>query len=109
MDYDEFVRGIRGGMGEERLQFVKMAFDVIDDNKNGTIELKEIGARYDVSKHPDVLAGKITEEQALQVFLRNWDKDGDDQVTMEEFVEYYEWISSSIDNDDYFELMMRNG
>ena len=27
-------------------------------------------------------------------------------VTMEEFVEYYTNISASIDNDEYFELMM---
>jgi hypothetical protein len=29
-------------------------------------------------------------------------------VTMEEFVEYYNNVSASIDNDQYFELMMVN-
>ncbi len=32
----------------------------------------------------------------------------DDRVTREEFEEYYNNISSSIDNDQYFELMMNN-
>jgi hypothetical protein len=32
----------------------------------------------------------------------------DSLVTLEEFTEYYNNISSSIDNDDYFALMMNN-
>lgn len=34
------------------------------------------------------------------------EKDG--KVTPAEFIEYYGNVSSSIDNDDYFELMIRN-
>lgn len=34
--------------------------------------------------------------------------DADGMVTLEEFVEYYKNISSSIDDDDYFALMMNN-
>lgn len=32
----------------------------------------------------------------------------DKKVTWEEFLEYYNNVSSSIDNDTYFELMMKN-
>lgn len=32
----------------------------------------------------------------------------DKKVTWDEFLEYYNNISSSIDNDTYFELMMTN-
>jgi len=32
----------------------------------------------------------------------------DGRVDLEEFVEYYKNISSSIDNEDYFALMMNN-
>ena len=32
----------------------------------------------------------------------------DGQVSLEEFIEYYKNISVSIDNDDYFTLMMNN-
>ena len=32
----------------------------------------------------------------------------DGQVTLEEFIEYYTNVSASIDNDEYFSLMMNN-
>ena len=32
----------------------------------------------------------------------------DHKITLEEFIEYYTNVSSSIDNDEYFELMMNN-
>lgn len=32
----------------------------------------------------------------------------DSRVTLEEFIEYYTNISCSLDNDDYFALMMNN-
>ena len=33
---------------------------------------------------------------------------GDGLVTLKEFIDYYQTVSASIDDDSYFELMMRN-
>ena len=35
-------------------------------------------------------------------------RQNDSRITLEEFTEYYKNISASIDNDDYFALMMNN-
>eukprot|EP00163_Fabomonas_tropica_P013590 TRINITY_DN2512_c0_g5_i1.p1 TRINITY_DN2512_c0_g5~~TRINITY_DN2512_c0_g5_i1.p1 ORF type:complete len:506 (+),score=147.55 TRINITY_DN2512_c0_g5_i1:257-1774(+) len=108
INYDEFIRGIRGDMNDRRMSFVEMAYKLLDQDKNGTVTLDEVQNLYDVSQHPKVVSGEWTEKQAIQEFNGKWDLNGDDIVTYTEFVEYYNWISPSIDNDDYFELMMRN-
>lgn len=41
--------------------------------------------------------------------MSQWDTlKKDNVVTVEEFIDYYGDVSSSIDDDDYFELMIRN-
>ena len=72
--------------------------------------------RYDAKKHPKVLSGEMTEQQALQELLDAFEGDHlgpdndptkhDQKVTIDEFIQYYTAVSSSIDNDDYFALMM---
>ena len=37
---------------------IHMAFDKLDVNKNGKVQLDDIAALYDASQHPDVVAGK---------------------------------------------------
>eukprot|EP00997_Jenningsia_sp_PLL12_P006394 NODE_2939_length_842_cov_124.563682_g2436_i0.p1 GENE.NODE_2939_length_842_cov_124.563682_g2436_i0~~NODE_2939_length_842_cov_124.563682_g2436_i0.p1 ORF type:complete len:193 (-),score=53.92 NODE_2939_length_842_cov_124.563682_g2436_i0:263-814(-) len=57
----------------------------------------------------DVISGKRAGEEILREFLDTFDgteKDG--KVTFAEFCAYYSNVSASIDDDDYFELMMRN-
>eukprot|EP00735_Rhodelphis_limneticus_P008607 TRINITY_DN2171_c0_g1::TRINITY_DN2171_c0_g1_i2::g.12795::m.12795 TRINITY_DN2171_c0_g1::TRINITY_DN2171_c0_g1_i2::g.12795 ORF type:complete len:367 (-),score=151.70,sp/Q6P8Y1/CAPSL_MOUSE/39.29/1e-40,EF-hand_7/PF13499.1/3.7e-07,EF-hand_7/PF13499.1/7.2e-08,EF-hand_6/PF13405.1/0.0019,EF-hand_6/PF13405.1/0.00028,EF-hand_6/PF13405.1/0.13,EF-hand_6/PF13405.1/0.44,EF-hand_1/PF00036.27/0.0014,EF-hand_1/PF00036.27/2.1e-05,EF-hand_1/PF00036.27/0.062,EF-hand_1/PF00036.27/5.4,EF-hand_1/PF00036.27/4.6e+03,EF-h len=107
--YDEFLTGIRGVMNEHRQKFVNMAFDILDKDKSGFLELCDIVGVYDASKHPDVIGGKRSASEVLREFLDTFDggeKDG--RVTREEFHKYYSNVSASIDRDDYFELMMRN-
>ncbi len=109
--YDEFIRGVRGSMNEFRIEWVKKAFNILDVDRSQTITLEEMATRYDVSQHPQVKSGELKPEDALRAFMANWhlqQKTHRDEVSLAEFLEYYEWVSSSIDRDDYFELMMRN-
>jgi len=108
IDITEFVRDVRGDMSQERTALILQVYDLLDQNTDGTVTFNDLKKCYDVSKHPKVLAGEITPQQALMEFMKGWDKNGDGTVTREEFIEYYNDISACIDDDRYFELMIRN-
>eukprot|EP01105_Mastigella_eilhardi_P005268 TRINITY_DN17008_c0_g1_i1.p1 TRINITY_DN17008_c0_g1~~TRINITY_DN17008_c0_g1_i1.p1 ORF type:complete len:346 (-),score=106.19 TRINITY_DN17008_c0_g1_i1:109-1119(-) len=109
IDYDEFLRVVRGEMSEDRREWVRKAFSKLDANKNGVIQVDDIRKFYSAKGNPDVLSGKLTEDQVFAQFLDCFDsikKDG--IVTYQEFEEYYNAISCSIDNDEFFALLMHN-
>ena len=116
IDYDEFVRVLRGPMSNFRKKLVQQAFNKIDRDRSGYVELNDIRDVYNAKRHPDVIQGKKTEEDILLEFLETFETHHnicnsvapDHIVTREEFEEYYNNISSSIDNDQYFELMINN-
>lgn len=95
-------------MNDFRLGFVKQAFAVLDKDGSGVVDSLDIGRAYDVSQNPAVMSGKITPEDAIKQFLAHYDGNHDGKVTEDEFIESYQWISASIESDDYFELMIRN-
>lgn len=108
VDYNEFVRQIIGDMNERRVALVDLAYGVLDPARSGAVTLADIASKYDVSQNPKVLSGEWTKDRALREFVKEWDRNGDAVITREEFREYYSWVSPSIDNDDHFELMIRN-
>lgn len=69
INYDEFIRTIIGEMNERRKNIVHKAFQKLDRNSNGIIELDDVKAVYNAGKHPDVRAGKKTEDQILGEFI----------------------------------------
>lgn len=109
--YDEFLRGIRGAMAPARVELVKLAWGQIDKKGRGYVTLEDLTLIYDVSGNPLVKAGKLSKTDAIRAFVSHWhlaEKKHTDEVTLEDFIEYYDWISASIDRNDYFELMIRN-
>jgi|TARA_B110000305_G_C19419485_1_gene630033 hypothetical protein len=92
------------------------AYSALDRDKNGFIDINDIRGVYNAKNHPAVKAGKKTEEQILQEFLETFEtahamrnnEAPNHIVTKEEFIEYYNNISASIDDDAYFHLMITN-
>lgn len=96
-------------MNERRRRLVNQAYDKLDADGSGIVDIDDIRMTYNADRHPDVRAGKRTAEEVLQEFLDTFDvgtRDG--KVTRDEFEQYYENVSASIDDDDYFQLMMWN-
>ena len=62
LNIDEFIRAIRGDMNDYRRSLVEAAFNKIDRNGNGVIEIDDIKDTYNAKRHPDVVQGKKSEE-----------------------------------------------
>lgn len=97
-------------MNPKRLALVHKAFKKIDRDGSGEVDYNDIVEVYNAKKHPAVQEGRKTERQVLEEFLSTFELHRSDKpdgvVTLDEFVEYYTNISASIDNEEYFALMM---
>jgi Ca2+-binding EF-hand superfamily protein len=110
INFEEFIQGVRDPLTDRRLRLVMMAFGKLDTSGDGAVDAQEIASKYDATKHPEVIAGRMSSEQVLRHFLDTFDVGGeiDGKVTRQEFINYYSNIGASIDNEEYFELMIRN-
>jgi Ca2+-binding EF-hand superfamily protein len=55
IDYDEFLRALRGPMNPQRKKIVMQAFGKLDRDGNGYVDINDIKGVYNASQHPDVL------------------------------------------------------
>ncbi|KAJ1432493.1 hypothetical protein B484DRAFT_327304, partial [Ochromonadaceae sp. CCMP2298] len=110
VSFDEFIAGVRGELNSRRKAMVALAFEKLDKDGSGEVDPEDLVGVYNAAKHPEVLAGKRTEDEILREFLDTFDVGGvkDGVVTAQEFENYYANLSASIDDDRYFELMIRN-
>lgn len=94
------------------------AYKIMDSDRSGQLDINDIRQTYNAKQHPDVKSGKRTEDEILSEFLDTFEDhfcdisgnadSRDGVITEEEWCEYYNNVSMSIDDDAYFELMMNN-
>merc|ERR1711865_187626 len=105
---DEFATCLRGGISPARVEIIKEVFEKLDVTGDGLVKTDDLAQLYDLSAHPDVVSGAISAEAALSGILEQWDiYENDGTVTLQDFIEYYHDIGASIEDDVYFEWMMR--
>lgn len=99
VDYDEFLRALKGRLSPRRRRIVLKAFDLMDRDGSGVIDLNDIKAVFNAKKHPEVLQGKLTADEALLTFLEGFEGrygNRDGKVTQEEWIDYYTGKDESI-------------
>jgi len=64
ISFDEFLTALCGELNPIRRRLVKEAFEKLDANSNGTLEIEEVKNNFDPTRHPDVIAGTKSAEQA---------------------------------------------
>ena len=97
VNYEEFLRGVRGRLNPNRKKMVRQIFDALDKigGDLGYLTIASVQPVYSVSKHPQVIAGKMTKEEALQEFLNGFEGsqgNRDGKITLDEWVKYYEEV-----------------
>jgi Ca2+-binding EF-hand superfamily protein len=111
IDFKEFMDLLTPPMNETRIKVINEAFDKLDVNGDGAIQLDDLKIVYaaNARNHPNYRSGQWTEEQTLQFFLDGLDTPGspDGKVTRQEFMNYYAEVSATVDDDSYFDMTMR--
>ena len=111
IDYTELVKGLVGEMNRYRTKIIEKVFEKLDKENTGKVSFDTIINSYDPYKHPSVLNGERNAEEILCRFidlfeyhfnLLNPEKDNE-EVTKEEFIEFYNYISASVEDDKFFE------
>lgn len=73
LSYDEFLRAVRGPMNQARKQLVARAYAKLDRDGSGVVDINDIKGVYNAKHHPDVKAGKKTEDDILGEFLETFE------------------------------------
>jgi hypothetical protein len=81
----------------------------MDSSGKNLITPQELINNFNAAKHPDVSAGVRAADVILKEFLDTFDVGGVEpgMITREEFVTYYHNLITSINDDDYIELVIR--
>lgn len=109
VDAEEFLRIARGPLRGVRAQSVLDAFTYIDHGGGGVVDIRDVQEQYRPATQPAVEAGRQSKEEALhELLIKLGDRNPTGRITFADFERYYEAVSAGIDNDHYFNHVVRS-
>jgi len=79
---------LRDPLNERRENMVRRCFNVMDTDRSGVITGQDLKGIFNCSHHPDVISGKLKEEQVFKEFLSCFEGTSgnhDGEITWEEW------------------------
>ena len=105
----EFLKELRGEPNSERQQIIDQAFHKFEKDQSNTIDIRDLKGVFNASKHPKVISGEITQEQAFNEFSRNFnDHTGAGKIEQSEWNDYYAAVSASVNDDQHFISLLKS-
>jgi hypothetical protein len=112
---DEFVNSILGDLTPNRRIPVDEAFRKYDTQNRGIASYRALKEAFDARRHPDVVNGRKIPDEILVDFLEIFEihhntynkNNRTDQVTKNEFFEFYRTVSPNYEDDTVFSSMVR--
>ena len=104
---DDIMNTIADPILDHRKYNIVNKFAKFDTEKKGEVLISLLKEKYNPKGHPDVVIGKISEEEAFKQFCYTLDiycgiRNIKDVINYKQFLEYYNGISSSILDENYF-------
>jgi hypothetical protein len=90
-----------GQFPQQRMRIVCEAFDKLDANGNGTLEMEEVKDKFDPTRHPEVIIGRKTAEEVRANFFDMFgtfhaasnNMNSSKSVTKTEFIQYHHYLN----------------
>ena len=117
LDFNSFMRYYKKELNDNKLTAVEQAFTYIDKKGEDKIPLNLVKMKYSAKRHPDVLNGKVSEDEKLMEFLdcfnlcfnilkndsKGDNNENEDYVDFEIFANFYEYVSFIYPRDREFQ------
>ena len=117
INYDDFIRVLRGELNENRKQLIQNVFKHLDMDEKGFLTIEELLNLYQTKCSFEFLEEKKNEQEAFEIFEQslkgnhkylNGDEANVKNIDIEEFEDFYESVSIMIPNDNQFkEIILR--
>ena len=111
VNYDDFIRILRGELNDKRKDLVQNVFKHLDVNNKGALTVDELLDLYNPRQSLEFVRQHKSEEEAFKIFedslignhkYLNGDEGDTKPVDIEEFEDFYESLSLMIPSDELF-------
>ena len=109
INYDDFLQVLHGTANETRNAIIEELFNYLDKNHLGYVDINELSSKFNATKLPEVANGKKHENAAKEEFTEplaihhEYFDTGDNKITYDEFIDFFECLSFYTKDDCEFE------